>query len=553
MQKSKNRVVLAVISAFFPVVSYADIDMSTSSKAYFGTTQSFIEEFQGAPLISANWEGRYRPYLYLNDKFEPLFSDADIAAYAATDFYNPTPIDATHVLVYGEHNNEKNMFLFNASTKKLDLLYRSTDDPISAEFFSACVSRDNALIAYPNKEQEHFYQVNMDTRRLTELSTSNQNIPRLESCIWTKGKQLLGALHTEQGFQLAKCELNQSNLQCRPTNAFSGFTEITSFFEQDDKQVGVIGIKAGESFRKAYLFSEDATQLKESTLNKKIKADIVEIQNNVFRVDSESRFFTNLEPSSSHQAIISKLKNINSRWYAIAGDPYHNRTLAIFEKNNWKMLSYFPMLNISSINSPQEVWTTSEKGERYQSFYYGKPNAEKIVIWLHGGPKGNASPRFNSYMYDLNKKGYGVLAVNYPGSTGRGFKYESMNNAAAHLNCMVSVFQYLKKNKVKKVIVWSVSYADKLQKEMLENHLPVSAIVDQVGLSPSESLKKLADEQHIPYFSIRGKYDLKSIAKNPDFSYLGGHDINDYRDYDQLFEKITPFLDQAKPWMYETN
>ncbi|HET8623754.1 MAG TPA: hypothetical protein VFM14_09355, partial [Gemmatimonadales bacterium] len=46
------------------------------------------------------------------------------------------------------------------------------------------------------------------------------------------------------------------------------------------------------------------------------------------------------------------------------------------------------------------------------------------VVWLHGGPNEQVSPRYNLYFDHLARLGYGVVALNYPGSTGIGNKYE---------------------------------------------------------------------------------------------------------------------------------
>lgn len=46
------------------------------------------------------------------------------------------------------------------------------------------------------------------------------------------------------------------------------------------------------------------------------------------------------------------------------------------------------------------------------------------VVWLHGGPREQVSPRFNLYFDFLVRLGYAVVALNYPGSTGIGNEYE---------------------------------------------------------------------------------------------------------------------------------
>ncbi len=45
------------------------------------------------------------------------------------------------------------------------------------------------------------------------------------------------------------------------------------------------------------------------------------------------------------------------------------------------------------------------------------------VIWLHGGPHEQVSPRFNLYFDFLARRNIAVYAINYPGSTGIGNSY----------------------------------------------------------------------------------------------------------------------------------
>jgi pimeloyl-ACP methyl ester carboxylesterase len=46
------------------------------------------------------------------------------------------------------------------------------------------------------------------------------------------------------------------------------------------------------------------------------------------------------------------------------------------------------------------------------------------VVWLHGGPHEDVSPRFNPFWSALLALGHAVYALDYPGSTGAGNAYE---------------------------------------------------------------------------------------------------------------------------------
>ncbi len=524
---------------------------AASSQAFFGRAQSIIEEFQDAPLISANWEGNFRPYLYLHDTFHPLLSSEQSALYATTDFYHPKPISPNHFLLYGEEMGKfsDTLFIFDAVAKKLQKIPTHMDGT-SSWYSDMCVSKDNALLSYPRQTTQAFYKLNLESLTLTTL-TSSTPIPKFKKCMWVNEKQLLGMTKSAQNHQLFKCDLRNNNLTCIESKALTPFFEVTNFFS-NKQGVGFIGIKANEMFRKAHLLSANFSSAREFKMPDKLMGDVLEIQEEHFRVGLHSRYITDLTRNPSPNTIITRFKKINGKWYAIAADAHHERTLAVLENDAWRMLTFNPMPPVSTMQIPQEIWTASAAGERYQSFYYGTPNTTKFVIWLHGGPHENFSPRFHSYVYRLNQLGYGVLTVNYPGSTGRGLPYEQKLDQQSHLDCIQSLFQYLKQRNAQQVIVWSISYAAKLQYDILKNNLPVSAVVDQVShATAADALQKIAADKQIPYFSIRGKHDKSSAAYPADFMFEhGGHDIIYYHDFDLLFDKITPFLAQAKPWTY---
>lgn len=64
----------------------------------------------------------------------------------------------------------------------------------------------------------------------------------------------------------------------------------------------------------------------------------------------------------------------------------------------------------------------------YNAFYYGPPSSETnkmipLIVYPHGGPH---SAVFNDFSIEFNffvSLGYGILAVNYRGSTGKIFLY----------------------------------------------------------------------------------------------------------------------------------
>jgi pimeloyl-ACP methyl ester carboxylesterase len=58
------------------------------------------------------------------------------------------------------------------------------------------------------------------------------------------------------------------------------------------------------------------------------------------------------------------------------------------------------------------------------NFLYLPPQAPRgLLVWLHGGPHEQVSPRFNLFFDFFARKNIAVYAINYPGSTGFGKNY----------------------------------------------------------------------------------------------------------------------------------
>jgi hypothetical protein len=68
-----------------------------------------------------------------------------------------------------------------------------------------------------------------------------------------------------------------------------------------------------------------------------------------------------------------------------------------------------------------------------------KPSGELRgwLMWIHGGPFEQVSIRYNSYISALNKLGWGIVVINYPGSTGIGNQYE-LRGSAGYINVQTS-------------------------------------------------------------------------------------------------------------------
>jgi pimeloyl-ACP methyl ester carboxylesterase len=263
-----------------------------------------------------------------------------------------------------------------------------------------------------------------------------------------------------------------------------------------------------------------------------IKADVLDYDRSVYRIDSKSRFKASI--GGDDNSIIFYIKKIGGAWYSILGNTNIARTLAVKNGDKWQTVHYYN--GKPNAIKPRELWI---KG--VQSFYWAVPHAKKAIIWVHGGPKANVSPRFNPYYHFLNSIGFNVLAVNYPGSTGRGNQFESKITLSSLSASIRDCVGFLRKNKIQTVVLWGASRGNTVVLYSLNKDLLVDGIIDEAGFDNAQ-LVALSSSLMIPYFSIRGKYDTYNPAIPVNFMYEGGHDMTREQDFILLTDAIKKFL-----------
>jgi dipeptidyl aminopeptidase/acylaminoacyl peptidase len=68
-------------------------------------------------------------------------------------------------------------------------------------------------------------------------------------------------------------------------------------------------------------------------------------------------------------------------------------------------------------------WSSLDGGPVQGWLYRARPNPQRAVIYIHGGPSVHSEDRFNPQIQYLVSRGFNVLDVNYRGSTGFGLKF----------------------------------------------------------------------------------------------------------------------------------
>ncbi|MDB5038942.1 MAG: hypothetical protein JWQ35_2470 [Bacteriovoracaceae bacterium] len=501
----------------------------------FGQAQSFLEELNGEPLLAGNWSGRFRPYVFRKGHYLSLFQERPLKNFENFDFYSPTPISNHEILFAGEELGNKKFDLFLYDTQKAKIVpLTNTPGSDNGDF---CLSPKKDLIAFRQDQSERIAKLFDQTLHYFDGS----EMPEFQRCLWVNQNKFLGLAGREKPFAIYSCETNNEKALCTQSSLGHSLQDFQDFYKTDDGEIGFIALKDDSEFRQAYAINDGFKSSKLSLKNPKAKGDVLEITDGVSRLGFESRYWSTL--SNEKTSIIFKIKKMGSEFFAIAADGNSSKSLAVLDRERWKIQAHPNFSAPSTISEPKEIWLQAANAARTQAFYFGAEHPKKVVVWFHGGPKENVSPRFNPYFQELNRRGFGVLAVNYPGSTGRGREFqESFKNSGAQSQSMKSVFKFLSDNSADEIIAWSISTGAEMQKFILKNGFRVSAVVDQAGQNSTE-LRELALDRHIPYFSIRGTNDyFPDDTGFFDVLYEGGHDISFFPNFRILFEKFDAFL-----------
>lgn len=273
-----------------------------------------------------------------------------------------------------------------------------------------------------------------------------------------------------------------------------------------------------------------------------LSADVLEITDLGVRKGLHSKYFID---GIDDSFLIFKIKKIGNRVFGIVANENHSRTLAVYQNKKWIPLVHPDSVSIAANSfDPKEVWITSDDGEKHQAYLFGDSSFTTAVVWLHGGPKENVSPRYSDYFAELNKNKSAVLALNYPGSTGRGREYEEKFTKEHNVSALRATFRYLKENNFQSIVTWSISTGAVLQRYILEEKLPVSGMIDQAG-GYNKNFSSLVKASSIPYFGIRGKNDMHRSQKFFSFIYKGGHDITYEPQFATLMSKVIPFIESV--------
>ena len=188
------------------------------------------------------------------------------------------------------------------------------------------------------------------------------------------------------------------------------------------------------------------------------------------------------------------------------------------------------------------------------------------LIWLHGGPAEQVSPRFNLYFDFLARKNIAVYAINYPGSTGMGNSYalsgkSEEESIGVQLPAIERDIEQLRRlhPEVGSFMLVGVSYGSILAHLVVAKHPEVTRFVDFSGIADSNRISGVGSSNrfYAPMLVIYGENDF--ALRNPARSDLisryeahasvsrlvlpdEGHYIQHRGDIDQILRRLEGFL-----------
>lgn len=188
-----------------------------------------------------------------------------------------------------------------------------------------------------------------------------------------------------------------------------------------------------------------------------------------------------------------------------------------------------------------------------------KDSVRHWVVWLHGGPHEQVSLRFNPYIYNLVLNDVGVIALNFPGSTGKGNDAELLHipvrdRMAVQLEAIHEDLTIIsQKHHIDSFSLIGVSYGSILAHKLAEsNDFNIRKIIDFSGINtneklPEPSIKTLyimgdrdfmrSNRQRVRLLDEHKKAGAKTLVLNNE-----GHSISRSQHISKINGEIISFL-----------
>jgi hypothetical protein len=493
-----------------------------------GSTQSFISLSGGTPYISSSYEGYFRPYYYEEEQLKPYIRFTD-PLLEDLDLFSPFTLSADNLLMAGNLKGKANHDLFLIDRAKETVL-NLTSSP-KTDDGNHCVSNSKNLFSFRSGSQQRIRQ-SIDP--LTDYHLLKG--VGFRSCVFISEKELWGLKKLKEASSLYFCNIGKK-MNCRKTNILKDIEKVTSLSEVNS-EIYFTGRKKSSLWYRVFQINQTTKNSANEVPGQDQDVDYLSYNSGNFRIGRHSHYW--LSNRMGKDEIIYNFKSGNGKTYVVAANTSKGKTLASLVHG--KIRFFYPGgQEISATQSDvNEIWIESGS-TRYQGFLWGQAESKKpLILWLHGGPHENVSPRFNPYFEKLQKLGFDVFALNYPGSTGRGRRYEDSFQESEVRKSLDAFFED-SHFRGREVVVWSISAGYHILQLMLKQNYPVKAYIEQVGFEHLRT-RSLAKKYKKELFIIQGQHDRAASKLGVDYLYDGGHDIRRAANFLELFTRLEPFL-----------
>ncbi len=193
------------------------------------------------------------------------------------------------------------------------------------------------------------------------------------------------------------------------------------------------------------------------------------------------------------------------------------------------------------------------------------------MVWLHGGPHEQVSPRFNPYFDFLTRENIAVYAINYPGSTGLGKKYalygrseeEAIPIQLRAIDQDIRQLLHLEPN-ISALTVIGVSYGAVLAHRIIAAHAEFNRLVDFSGIANVQTVPDRGPKARAYRSALFIYGENDEVCQNPDRKALlaryesrtqvsrlvlrqEGHYIGRRDSVDLILRRLKTFLETPAP------
>lgn len=356
-----------------------------------------------------NIKGEIDDYSWSPDGKKILFAikEKDQSDTAKTKTKNPYVIDRYHFKqdYQGYLDTRKtHLYLFDIANKKLDTLTTGKYDEGNAAW-----SPDGSQIAFVSNRTED------------PDKNDNDDIYVMDARPGAQMKQLTTWTGSDNSPQWSPDGKWIAYLQSSSNDNFTMYGQpILAVVSKDGGQPKLISQSADRPVRNIK-WSNDGNSII-ALLEDDRQSNIVS-----FNVNNGSK--SNIT-SGNRNFVVAEKNPATNAWAALMSDPETPTEIYAVENNNVRRLTHVQDSFLAPIKLATVVpfQSKSKDGTIISGLLYLPPNATAntklpLILFIHGGPVGQDSYRFDLDRQMYAASGYAVAAVNYRGSSGRGLQF----------------------------------------------------------------------------------------------------------------------------------